>query len=134
MATSLGATSGVPGVAGERQLRSWLRHERMTVAAALAKALHRSAPKVGAVPCNAPRSQKTARASEEHPGVLKEPEVQLEGSHGRLRGSSPGGGVAGWRRRRGRHHHQVPPQVRSPQEAEGGGRGEGGKRRRSMRS
>ena len=50
----------------------------MTVAAALAEALHHSAPKVGAVPNNAPRSQKTARASGEHPGVLKEPEVQLE--------------------------------------------------------
>ena len=62
----------------ERRLRSWLRHERMTVAAALAEALHHSAPKVGAVPNNAPRSQKTARASGEHPGVLKEPEVQLE--------------------------------------------------------
>ena len=62
----------------ERRLRSWLRHERMTVAAALAEALHHSAPKVGAVPYNAPRSQKTARASGEHPGVLKEPEVQLE--------------------------------------------------------
>ena len=37
-----------------------------------------SALKVGAVPYNAPRSQKTARASGEHPGVLKEPEVQLE--------------------------------------------------------
>ena len=62
----------------ERRLRSWLRHERMTVAAALAEALHHSAPKVGAVPNNAPWSQKTARASGEHPGVLKEPEVQLE--------------------------------------------------------
>ena len=60
----------------ERRLRSWLRHERTTVAAALAEALHHSAPKVGAVPNNAPRSQKTARASGEHPGVLKEPEVQ----------------------------------------------------------
>ena len=62
----------------ERRLWSWLRHERMTVAAALAEALHHSAPKVGAVPYNAPRSQKTARASGEHPGVMKEPEVQLE--------------------------------------------------------
>ena len=32
----------------------------------------------GAAMFNAPRSQKTARASGKHPGVLKEPEVQLE--------------------------------------------------------
>ena len=50
----------------------------MSVAAALAEAHHHSAPKVGAVPNDAPRSQKTARASGEHPGVLKEPVVQLE--------------------------------------------------------
>ena len=61
-----------------RRLRSWWRHERMSVAAVLAEALHHSAPKVGAAPYNAPRSQKTARASGKHPGVLKEPEVQLE--------------------------------------------------------
>ena len=62
----------------ERRLRSWWRHERMSVAAALAEAHHHSAPKVGAAPYNAPRSQKTARASGKLPGVLKEPEVQLE--------------------------------------------------------
>ena len=39
---------------------------------------HHSAPKVGA-PNNAPRSQKTARASGEHPGVLKEPEAATVG-------------------------------------------------------
>ena len=48
----------------------------MSVAAALAEAHHHSAPKVGAAPNNAPRSQKTARASGKHPGVLQEPEVQ----------------------------------------------------------
>ena len=62
----------------ERRLRSWWRHERMSVAAALAEAHHHSSLKVGAAPNNAPRSQKTARASGEHPGVLREPEVQLE--------------------------------------------------------
>ena len=60
----------------QRRLRSWWRHERMSVAAALAEAHHHSAPKVGAAPYNAPRSQKTARASGKHPGVLQEPEVQ----------------------------------------------------------
>ena len=48
----------------------------MSVAAALAEAHHHSAPKVGAAPNNAPRSQKTARSSGKHPGVLQEPEVQ----------------------------------------------------------
>ena len=50
----------------------------MSVAAALAEAHHHSVRKVGAAPYNAPRSQKTARAIGKHPGVLKEPEVQLE--------------------------------------------------------
>ena len=73
----------------ERRLRSWLRHERMTVAAALAEALHHSSLKVGAAPNNAPRSQKTARAGGEHPGVLKEPEVQLEAATVGLAASTP---------------------------------------------
>ena len=59
----------------ERRLRSWWRHERMSVAAALAEA-HHSAPKVGAEPYNAPRSQKTASAGT-RPGVLKDPEPQV---------------------------------------------------------
>ena len=42
----------------ERRLRAMLRH---AVAASLVEAHHHSAPKVGAVPYNAPRSQKTAR-------------------------------------------------------------------------
>ena len=60
----------------ERRLRSWWRHERMSVAAALAEAHHHSAPKVGAEPYNAPRSQKTASAGT-RPGVLKDPEPQV---------------------------------------------------------
>ena len=45
---------------------------------------------MGAVPNNAPRSQKTARASGEHPGVLKELEVQLEaGTVGYVAASAP---------------------------------------------
>ena len=51
----------------------------MSVAAALAEAHHHSAPKVGAAPYNAPRSQKTARASGKHPGVPKEPEAATVG-------------------------------------------------------
>ena len=43
----------------EQRLRSRWRHERLSIAAALAEAHHHSAPKVGAVPYNAPRSQKT---------------------------------------------------------------------------
>ena len=56
----------------ERRLRSWLRHERMTIAAPLAEAHHHSAPKVRAVPYSAPRSQKTRRGWE-RPGALKDP-------------------------------------------------------------
>ena len=48
------------GTSAAKRLRSWWRHERMSVAAALAEAHHHSAPKVGADPYNAPRSQKTA--------------------------------------------------------------------------
>ena len=52
------STAGVDIAAGaarrrrERRLRSWLKHERMTVAMALAEASHRTAP----------RGQRTARA------------------------------------------------------------------------
>ena len=52
------STAGVDIAAGaarrrrERRLRSWLKHERMTVAMALAEASHHTAP----------RGQRTARA------------------------------------------------------------------------
>ena len=46
----------------ERRLSSWWRHERMSVAAALAEAHYHSAPKVGAEQYYAPRRQKTASA------------------------------------------------------------------------
>ena len=46
----------------ERRLRSWWRHDRMSIACALAKPRHHPAPKVGAEPYNAPQSQKTASA------------------------------------------------------------------------
>ena len=64
----------------ERRLRSWLRHERMTVAMELAAATHHSSPKGGwpDTTHDAPRGQKTASSAGAHPGVLKEPEVQLE--------------------------------------------------------
>ena len=54
------STAGVDIAAGaarrrrERRLRSWLKHERMTVAKALAEASHHTAP----------RGQRTARARE----------------------------------------------------------------------
>ena len=98
----------------ERRLRSWWRHERMTVAAALAEALHHSAPKVGAEQHHAPRRQETASAGA-RPGVLKDPAPQ-----GAVRS------VASLPRCRdsGRPHGQVPPQGRT--EEEGGGGGEEG--------
>ena len=61
----------------ERRLRSWLRHERMTVALELAAATHHSSPKGGwpDTTHDAPRGQKTASSAGAHPGVLKELEV-----------------------------------------------------------
>ena len=44
----------------ERRLRSWWRHERMTVAAELAVALHRNCGVGPAVPHEAPRGQTAA--------------------------------------------------------------------------
>ena len=64
----------------ERRLRSWLRHERMTVAMELAAATHHSSPKGGwpDTTHDALRGQKTASSAGVHPGVLKEPEVHWE--------------------------------------------------------
>ena len=64
----------------ERRLRSWLRHERMTVAMELAAATHHSSPKGGwpDTTHDALRGQKTASSAGVHPVVLKEPEVHWE--------------------------------------------------------
>ena len=51
----VGIAAGAAKRRRERRLRSWLRHERMTVAMALAEVTHHTAP----------RGQKTARAREE---------------------------------------------------------------------
>ena len=58
----------------ERRLRSWLRHERMTVAAELAAALHHSRDGERETN-NVPRGQTTARSGT-RPGVFKEREAQ----------------------------------------------------------
>ena len=57
----------------ERRLRSWWRHERMTVAAELAVALHHSRGDGPAVPHEALRGQTPASSVGRRPGVLKEP-------------------------------------------------------------
>ena len=65
----------------ERRLRSWAKHERQTVAMALAEALHHSAP----------RRPKTARAGV-RPGVLEDPGPRRETEHEQhaaLRGPKP---------------------------------------------
>ena len=54
---------------GERRLRQFLRHERLTVAMALAENLHHSRQKVEGVAHVGPRAQKTARATGERPGA-----------------------------------------------------------------
>ena len=61
----------------ERRLRSWAKHERMTVAMALAENLHHSRQKVEGGVHVGPRAQKTARATGARPGVLTEPEPQV---------------------------------------------------------
>ena len=58
----------------ERRLRSWAKHERMTVAMALAENLHHSRQKVGGDEHDGLRAQKTARVTGARPGVLTEPE------------------------------------------------------------
>ena len=60
----------------ERRLRSWLRHERMTVAMELAAATHHSSPKGGwpGATHDDLRGQTTASSGGRRPGVLKEPE------------------------------------------------------------
>ena len=60
----------------ERRPRSWAKHERMTVAMALAENLHHSRQKVEGGEHDGPRAQKTARATVGRPGVLTEPEPQ----------------------------------------------------------
>ena len=60
----------------ERRLRQFLRHERLSVAMALAAAQHHSAPKsAGPETYEALRGQNTAKAGR-RPGVLKDPEPQ----------------------------------------------------------
>ena len=59
----------------ERRLRSWVKHERMTVAMALAENLHHSRQKVEGGENDGIRAQTTA-SSGARPGVLKEPEPQ----------------------------------------------------------
>ena len=63
----------------ERRLRSWWRHERMTVAMELAVATHHSSPKGGwpGATHGAPRGQTTESSGGRRPGVLQEPEVVL---------------------------------------------------------
>ena len=60
----------------ERRLRSWAKHERMSIAVALAENFHHSRQKVEGNASDGLRAQKSARAAGYHPGVLKDPEVQ----------------------------------------------------------
>ena len=74
----------------ERRLRSWLRHERMTVRMELAAALHHSA---GPGTNDALRSQKTVSSRGVRPGVLQDPVPQLVSEHA-ARPCSSGGSFA----------------------------------------
>ena len=97
----------------ERRLRQFLRHERLSVAMALAAAQRHSAPKsAGPETYEAPRRQNTAKAGR-RPGVLEDPEPQVGAvTVGYV--AAPGPllvvAVAGWRRRSGRHHRLLPPE------------------------
>ena len=68
--------SGVAKRRRERRLRQFLRHERLTVAMALAENFHHSRQKVEGGEHGGLRAQKTARATGVRPGVLEEPEPQ----------------------------------------------------------
>ena len=65
----------------QRRLRSWLRHERQSVAMELAAALHHSRDARSEVAHEAPRGQKTA-SSGSRPAALKEPELLVGGARG----------------------------------------------------
>ena len=60
----------------ERRLRSWLQHERMTVAMVLSEALHHSAQKVEVATHDALRGLKADRTRE---GEVREPHDALRG-------------------------------------------------------
>ena len=60
----------------ERRLRSWAKHERMSIAVALAENYHHSRQQVEGNASDGLRAQKSARAAGYHPGVLKDREVQ----------------------------------------------------------
>ena len=81
LAVAMSERDGAAKRRRERRLRSWAKHERQTVAMALAEALHHSAP----------RSPKTARAGV-RPGVLEDPGPRRETEHEQhaaLRGPKP---------------------------------------------
>ena len=81
----------------QRRLRSWWRHERMTVAAKLAVALHHSRGVGPPVPHEALRGQTPASSGGRRPGVLKEPEPPVVVEHAACPCSIPclGGGADG---------------------------------------
>ena len=60
----------------ERRLRSWAKHERMSIAIVVAENLHHSRQKVEGNTSKGLRAQKSAAAPGCHPGILKDPEVQ----------------------------------------------------------
>ena len=100
----------------QRRLRSWLKHERQSVAMALAEYTHHASR------CRRPTGTEASTPAETA-GSPVGARAAGRGSHGRSRGcpgASPRGAVDGWWRQR-----QVPPQGHAREEAEGGGsRGE----------
>ena len=70
----------------ERRLRSWLLHERQTVAMELAAALHHSRDARSNVVHEAPRGQKTASSWTQPEPLVEVSEPQVGSSHRRLRG------------------------------------------------
>ena len=124
----MNATAAALRSVEERRLRQFLRHERLTVAMALAENVHHSRQKVEGGEHDGLRAQKTARATGARPGVLEEPEPEGE-SHGRVRGC-PGavaGRAAAGRRGRGSGGVLLAPVPHGRRfEAEGGGGAEEG--------
>ena len=81
MAERAGSDVGSARRRRERRLRSWWRHERMTVAAELAVALHHSRGVGPAAPHEALRGQSPASPGGRRPGVLKEPKPPVVVEH-----------------------------------------------------
>ena len=111
-------------------LRSWAKHERLTVATALAENPPPQSPNGGGRQARRPTCTDDCQSHWCAAGSPEGSRAAGWGSHGRLRGCpvavpllSDAGGHCG--RDSGRPHGQIPPQGRTEKEGGGGGEGAG---------